>query len=101
MKFLALLFILIIAAPLMAYPIVGSFDITYAEYLLLPLPLAITFISEYCDSKNVTLDDVNMTDINRFIRDYADKNGRDILMPEILDKMIEIYGKPSLRRAVS
>ncbi len=77
----------------MAYPIIGSFDITYAEFMILPPPLAVSFISEYCDSKSINIDDVNMTDIDKFIRSYADKNGHQTLMPEILDKMVEIYGK--------
>jgi len=77
----------------MAYPLIGNFDITYAEFTILPPPLAVSFISEYCDSKYVIIDDVRMTDIDKFIRDYAEREGHQTLMPEILDKMIEIYGK--------
>jgi len=77
-------------------PIIGKFDqITYEDFAILPDPIAVTFIGQYCNSRGININDVKMTDIDNFIKDYANKHGMDTLMVEILDRMLKVYGKPA------
>ncbi|MCX5711731.1 MAG: hypothetical protein NTY47_01495, partial [Candidatus Omnitrophica bacterium] len=59
--------ILLIAIPAYAEPEIGSFDITYSEFKILPDPIAITFVNQYCESKKITVDEVKVTDVDKLI----------------------------------